>query len=97
MWDRSSVDPAVANLSFSPKPEKDWTPAVSALLIRRVTLSPPPDVHMRERIRGQIVGYRQRRVDPLTIVKNLRYVVVHVCEASPLMMLLPFQFDGEFT
>ena len=40
VWERSSVDPAVANLAFCPVPEKDWTPAVSALLIRRVTLSP---------------------------------------------------------
>ena len=54
------------------------------------------NAHMRERIRGQIVGYRQRREDPL-IVEKLKFVVADVSEASPLMMLLPFQFDGEFT
>lgn len=41
VWERSSVDPAVASLEFGPMPEKDWKPAVSALLIRNVTLLPP--------------------------------------------------------
>ena len=70
VWDRSSVDPAVTNLSFQ-------STSSEGLDARRIgvvdqegdVVATAVDVHMRERIRGQIVGYRQRREDPLIVGK----------------------------
>ena len=96
VWDRSSVDSAVTNLSFAPHSIKGLDARCSgAVDIEGEVVAAAVDIYMRERIRGQIVGYRQR-CGSLKLEK-LRFVEVHVCEALPLMMLLPFQFDGEFT
>ena len=48
--DRSSAEPAVTKRSLLPKALNDWTPAVSRLLIRRVTLSAPAEILMKENV-----------------------------------------------
>lgn len=69
VWDRSSVESAVTNLSFIPQALKDWTPAMAESSISRVILSAPADAHMRQRIRGQVVRDGRRRPAPLIVVK----------------------------
>jgi hypothetical protein len=88
--ERSSVGSAVTNLPFCPKHQSAGRPLCWVVDLEGDVIASAVDLHRPERIRGQIVGYRQR----WSIHKVTSAGIV--CEARRYDEVC-LQFEGEYT